>query len=75
LNANSLNYRWADAQAIEDSARRNLLITNIAAGAAGAFAIGTIILFVTRPTSSEGELRATITPTRGGGAVSFGGQF
>lgn len=75
LAANSLNYRWADAQAVEDSARRNLLVTNIAAGAAGAFAVGTIILFLTRPTSDEGELRATITPTRGGGAVSLGGHF
>jgi hypothetical protein len=52
-----------------------LLVTNIAAGAAGAFAVGTIILFLTRPTSDESELRATITPTRGGGAVSLGGHF
>lgn len=75
LSANSLNYRWADAQAVEDSARRNLLVTNIAAGAAGAFAVGTLILFLTRPTSDENELRATVTPTRGGGAVSLGGHF
>jgi hypothetical protein len=75
LNANSLNHRWEEAQAVEDSARRNLLVTNIAAGTAGAFALGAIILFVTRPTTSESEVRATITPTRGGGAVSFGGHF
>ncbi|HEY5948165.1 MAG TPA: tetratricopeptide repeat protein [Kofleriaceae bacterium] len=75
LNANSLDYQWHDAQVVEDSARRNLLVTNIAAGTAGVFAIGTVILYLTRPTSSEPELRATITPTRGGGAVSFGGQF
>jgi hypothetical protein len=74
LNANSLNYQWSDAQAVEDSARRNLLVTNIAAGTAGAFAVGTIILFLTRPTT-ESELRATVTPLRGGGAISFGGHF
>lgn len=75
LNANSLAHRWSEAQEVEDSARRNLLVTNIAAGAAGAFAIGTAILFITRPTSSERAVRATITPARGGGAVVLGGQF
>ena len=79
LNANSLVHRWSEAQAVEDSARRNLLVTNIAAGAAGAFAIGTAILFLTRPTtrptSTESELRAIVTPMRGGGAVVLGGQF
>jgi hypothetical protein len=75
LNSNSLNHRWEEAQAVEDSARRNLLVTNIAAGTAGVFAVGAIILFATRPTSGEREVRATITPTRGGGAVSFGGHF
>ena len=75
LNAISLAYHWYDEQAVERSARRTLLVTNIAAGTAGAFAIGTILLFLTRPTSSETELRATVTPTRGGGAVVLGGQF
>jgi hypothetical protein len=75
LNANSLSHTWSEAQDVEASARRNLLVTNIAAGAAGAFALGTAILFLTRPTISESELRATITPTRGGGAVVLGGQF
>lgn len=75
LNSNSLAHTWSEAQAVEDSARTNLLVTNIAAGAAGAFALGTAILFLTRPTSGETELRATITPTRGGGAVVLGGQF
>jgi hypothetical protein len=75
LNANSLDYQWHDAQVVEDSAHRNLLVTNIAAGAAGAFAIGTVILFVTRPTSSESAVRATVAPMRGGGAVVLGGHF
>lgn len=75
LNANSLAHPWSDAQAVEDSARRNLLVTNIAAGTAGVFALGAIYLYATRPASSGRELRATITPARGGGAVGFGGSF
>jgi hypothetical protein len=75
LNANSLNYQWHDAQVVEDSARRNLLVTNIAAGAAGAFAVGTAILFLTRPTGDESSVRAAVTPTQGGGAVVLGGRF
>lgn len=75
LNANSFAHRWGEAKDAESSARRNLLVTNIAAGAAGAFAIGTAILYLTRPTNNERALRATITPTRDGGAVVLGGQF
>jgi hypothetical protein len=75
LNATSLSHPWSDAQAVESSARRNLLVTNIAAGTAGALAIGTALLYLTRPTPSEHELRATVAPTRGGGAVVLGGRF
>lgn len=75
LNANSLAHTWQEAQDVEASARRNLLVTNIAAGAAGAFALGTAILFLTRPTSTETELRVTLTPSASGGAVVLGGQF
>lgn len=75
LNANSLSHPWSDAQAVESSARRNLLVTNIAAGTAGALAIGTALLFLTRPTTSESKLSATVAPTRGGGALVLGGQF
>ena len=75
LHANSLAYHWYDEQAAERSARRNLLVTNIAAGTAGAFAIGTIILYLTRPNTSETALTTTVAPTRGGGAVVLGGHF
>jgi len=75
LNANSLSHPWSDEQEVERSARRNLLVTNIAAGTAGAFAIVTAVLYLTRPQTTESELRATITPTRGGGAVVLGGHF
>ena len=77
LNANSYAHPWADAQAVESRARRNMLVTNISAGVTGAFAIGTLILFFTRPTPQETHTRATITPTPipGGGAVVLGGHF
>jgi hypothetical protein len=75
LHANSFAFQWSDEQAAERSARRNLLVTEIAGGVAGAFALGTVILFLTRPSTDETEVRATITPTRGGGAIVLGGHF
>lgn len=73
LNANSLSHRFSDAQTVESRAHRDLLITNISAGVAGAFAIGTAILYFTRPDTSE--TRVAVTPTAGGGAIVLGGQF
>jgi hypothetical protein len=73
LNDNSLAHPFSDAQAVESRARRNLLVTNITAGVAGAFALGTAILFFTRPDTSES--RVAVTPTAGGGAIVFGGHF
>lgn len=75
LNANSYAHPWTDAQTVESRARRDLLITNIGLGVTGAFAIGTAILFLTRPKQQETEPRAAITPIPGGGAVVFGGHF
>ena len=75
LNANSLAHPWSDAQAVESRARIDLMVTNIAAGTAGAFAIGAIILYVTRPNPTETQVRATVAPTNGGATVGLGGQF
>jgi len=75
LNANSLAHPWSEAQAVESRARTDLLVTNIAAGAAAAFAVGTIILYVTRPHARETEVRAALAPTHSGGALVLGGQF
>lgn len=75
LNANSLAHPWSDAQDVESRARRDLLVTNIVAGAAGVFALGTAILFFTRPDTSESVSRVSVTPTHGGGAVVYGGHF
>lgn len=75
LNANSLAHPWSTAQSVEDRAHRNMMITNISAGVAGAFAIGTALLFITRPDDPESATRATITPVPGGGALVVGGSF
>jgi hypothetical protein len=75
LNANSLAYRWSDAQEAERSARRNLLATQIAGGVAGAFLVGATILYLTRPPTSERPLYTTVAPVGGGGAVVMGGRF
>ncbi len=79
LNANSYAHPWSDAQSVESRARRDLLITDISAGVAGAFAIGTLLLYLTRPDAApaaqEIEARAVFTPIPGGGAVVLGGHF
>ncbi|HSD87519.1 MAG TPA: hypothetical protein VLB44_08385 [Kofleriaceae bacterium] len=77
LNANSLDYQWHDAQVVESRARSHLLVTNIAAGTAGVFALGAAILFLTRPDTGENvdATKVTVTPTRGGGAIVLGGHF
>ncbi len=55
LNANSLAHQWGEAQAVEDRARRDLLVTQIAMGTAGVFAIGTLVLYLTRPDTAPRE--------------------
>jgi hypothetical protein len=75
LNDNSLAHRFSEAQDVESRARRDLLITNITAGVAGAFAIGTAILFFTRPTVGERSASVAVTPFQGGGTLVLGGRF
>jgi hypothetical protein len=74
LNANSLAHPWSDAQDVESRARTHLLVTNIAAGTAGVFAIGTVILYLTKPDLAPKE-RLSIVPAPGGGAIVLGGHF
>ncbi|HTL33454.1 MAG TPA: hypothetical protein VL326_10025 [Kofleriaceae bacterium] len=74
LHANSLDHPYSDEQAAEDSARTHLLVTNIAAGAAGVFAIGTLVLYLTKPDAVATEHLSAV-PVRGGGAIVLGGHF
>lgn len=73
LNRNSLDHRFGDAQAVESDAKRDLLIANIAAGAAGAFALGAVVLYLTRPHLEH--LPVVAVPMRDGGALVLGGHF
>lgn len=74
LHANSLDHPWSDEQAAEDHARTHLLVMNISAGVAGAFAIGTLVLYLTKPDAVSSE-HLSAAPVRGGGAIVFGGTF
>lgn len=79
--ANSYDHEWNDAQDIEGTTRRDVLITNIGLGLTGALLVGTAIFYLTRPTSDEAPAaetapRAAVTPLPGGGgAVVLGGHF
>jgi hypothetical protein len=71
-NANSPDYAWGAGRDAESTARRDLLITNIAVGVTGALAVGTALFYLTRP---HEEVQLVAVPVRGGGAVSLGGHF
>jgi hypothetical protein len=79
LNANSINHPWADAQEVERTTRRDLLITNIGLGVTAGLFVGTAILYLLRPdseeSSAESQPRAAVAPIPGGGALVLGGQF
>jgi hypothetical protein len=85
LNANSPNHTFDEATALESRARRGVLFANIGYATAGAFAVGAVILYLTRPRGVESRDRTarnriddpgiTVAPVRGGGAVVVGGHF
>ena len=70
VQANSYTHEWHDAHDIESRARLQALAFNIGMGAAGVFAVGATILFMTRPQET-----ITPVPTRGGVALVIGGTF
>ena len=72
LNAASQQHVFTEAQDLESRARREALFCNIGLGAAGAFAIGATILYLTEPRM---ETRISAVPTHGGAAVVYGGTF
>jgi hypothetical protein len=74
LNADSTNHSFAEAQAVEDSARKNLLRMNISLGVTGAFAIAAGVMYITTP-RTRAETRVTAVPLPGGGALVLGGKF
>jgi hypothetical protein len=75
LNASSVEHSFDEAKDVEARARRGVLLTNIGWGAAGVFAVGATILYLTEPRRPRAEQRVTVAPTRGGGALVLGGRF
>jgi hypothetical protein len=72
LNADSQHHTFDEAKAVESRGHRDALITNISFGVAGAAAITTAILYLTRPhTEQERVTHVTPVPVRGGAAVSL----
>lgn len=72
LNAASQQHTFTEASDLESRARREALFCNIGLGAAGVFAIGATILYLTEPRI---ETRIAAVPTRDGAAVVYGGTF
>jgi hypothetical protein len=74
LNANSQAHTFDEATSLEGRARRDVLLFNIGSIAAGTFAVGAVILYLTAPHVTA-ETRLAAVPVRGGGEVVLGGHF
>jgi hypothetical protein len=75
LNENSADYSFSEAEEIERRGKRNALIANISFGAAGAFAIATVLSLALAPDAPAGESSTALAPLalpRGAGvSVAF----
>jgi len=74
FNAHSANHTFDQATSLESRARRSVLFTNIGLGAAGALAIATTVLYVTRPRHAV-ERQLSIAPAPGGAVIVVGGDL
>jgi len=72
LNAASQQHVFTEATDLASTTRRDALFFNIGMGAAGVFAIGATILYLTEPRT---ETRVSVVPQPNGGAVVVGGAF
>ena len=72
--ANSAPHRFDDARAVEDRARRDVLLTNIGLGVTGALAVAAGVLYLTTPRDRV-ETRLAAVPLPGGGALVLGGTL
>jgi tetratricopeptide (TPR) repeat protein len=62
LNQTSPDHSFSEAEAIERRGRRNALIANISFGAAGAFAIATVVSLVLEPDAPAAEGSTALAP-------------
>ena len=72
--ADSAHHRFGDATAVEDRARRDVLLTNIGLGVTGALAIAAGALYLIGPRDRV-ETRFAVVPLAGGGALVLGGKL
>jgi hypothetical protein len=72
IEANSSTHMFSDASSLETRIRRELIAFDVGLGVGGAFALGAVILYATRP---HLEQRIAVVPAPGGGSVVFGGSF
>ena len=72
--ADSAHHRFGDATAVEDRARRDVLLTNIGLGVTGALAIAAGALYLTAPRDRV-ETRIAVVPLAGGCALVLGGKL
>jgi hypothetical protein len=72
IEATSEQHTFDEAKQVEDRGHRDALIANIGFGVAGAAALATAILYLTRPHPSEERMtRVTPTPLRGGAGLAL----
>jgi hypothetical protein len=72
--ADSAHHRFGDATAVEDRARRDVLLSNIGLGVTGALAIAAGALYLIAPRDRI-ETRVAVVPLAGGGALVLGGKL
>lgn len=72
--ADSPHHTYGEARAVEDRARRDVLITNLGLGAAGALAIAAGALYLFAPRDHT-EILSGVAPLPGGGQLVVGGKF
>src|SRR5699024_8182710 len=74
LIADSAQHDYGEARAVEDRARRNVLLTNVGLGVTAAVALAAGVLYLTTPRDRV-ETRVAAVPLDGGGALVLGGKF
>ena len=75
IDANSSAHSFDEAKRVEASARRDIVLFDAGAAAAGALAVGAAILYLTEPHARHTETRVGAVPLSGGAAVVLGGSF
>jgi hypothetical protein len=74
ITADSIHHSFTEARAVEDRARRDLVLANVGLAFAGAFAVTSGVLYLLAP-REPAEHRVVAVPVAGGAAVVWAGGF